>query len=301
MILLTGATGFLGSRLLASFLANDYEVVALKRSFSDPSRIKNSLGHSNLRFFDADKEDPSVLFKRYPVRTIVHTATNYGREKDASIERILQANLHVPLRLAELAVESGTQCFINTDSYFNKSESVYSSLPDYSLSKKRFFSQLTRLSPKLKIINVVPEHMYGPYDSLHKFVETMIQKIAIMRVPRVSLTHGLQKRDFIYLDDVVSAYLKLIEFSRQGDFSVTTFELGTGQTTKIRDFVETIKSMSKSPTILGFGDIPYISDEIMRSSADIACLKELGWSPTISVQEGIAKILSEYGVRTSEQ
>jgi CDP-paratose synthetase len=113
----------------------------------------------------------------------------------------------------------------------------------------------------------------------------------------VSLTHGHQKRDFVYLDDVVSAYLKLIEYGRSHEFSFKTFEVGTGQSVQIRDFAETIKAISNSPTVLGYGDIPYRADEIMDSKADISQLHELGWSPTTYVQEGILKILDEYGVK----
>jgi nucleoside-diphosphate-sugar epimerase len=295
MILLTGATGFLGSRLLANLLNNGHEVVAVKRSFSDKSKIKYILGNDKLHLFDIDQADPKLLFETYSIDTIIHTATEYGRG-ETPVFKILEANLILPLRLAELGINNGVKCFINTDSYFNKGNSSYSNLLNYSLSKKSLLIWLNQLSTKLKVINLVLEHIYGPHDSDSKFVESLIQKIAIQKVPRVALTHGHQKRDFVYLDDVVSAYLKLVEYGRSHDFLFKTFEVGTGQGIQVRDLAKTIKGLSNSSTVLGYGDIPYRSDEIMTSSADISALAELGWAPKIGIQEGLSLILQCYGV-----
>lgn len=294
MILLTGSTGFLGSWLLKRFLESGEDVVAVKRSFSDTSRINSHLVNPRLHLYDLDRINPATLFESHAIDTIVHAATQYGREA-TPIYVILEANLIFPLRLAELGMAHGVRCFINTDSYFNKNNSSYSNLLNYSLSKKSLLTWLQKFSDRVKIINVVLEHVYGPHDSESKFVEGLIRRIAIDRVTSVALTHGHQKRDFVYLDDVVSAYLKLVQHGREHDFRFKTFEVGMGESTQIRDFAIAVKSLSGSPTQLCFGDIPYRSDEIMNSVADISQLKELGWSPKIHVPEGIEKILAEYG------
>jgi CDP-paratose synthetase len=293
MILLTGATGFLGSRLLASLLERGHEVVAIKRSFSDTTKIRASLSHPGLHLFDIDTTDPKTLFERHAVDTIIHTATEYGRGA-TPLYSILEANLQLPLRLAELGINHGVKCFINSDSFFNKGNSSYSNLLNYSLSKKSLLIWLEKLSSKLKIINVVLEHIYGPHDSESKFVESVIRQVAIDRVARVALTHGHQRRDFVYLDDVVVAYLELVEYGREHDFSFKTFGLGTGESTQVRDFVATVKTLSGSPTELGFGDIPYRPDEIMTSTADNSSLRELGWRPSVSIEQGIRLILESH-------
>ena len=56
---------------------------------------------------------------------------------------------------------------------------------------------LPKISDKLKIINVILEHIYGPYDSDSKFVENMIQNIAVQIFDKLSLTKGYQKRDLL--------------------------------------------------------------------------------------------------------
>jgi CDP-paratose synthetase len=295
MILLTGATGFLGSRLLLALLDHGHEVVAVKRSTSDTAKIKSSLGRSGLYLFDIDTSDPKSLFESHPVDTIIHTATEYGRGA-TPLYGILEANLLLPLRLAELGINHGVKCFINSDSFFNKGNGSYSNLLNYSLSKKSLLIWLDKLSSRLKIVNVVLEHIYGPGDSPSKFVEGMIRQIAVDRVARIPLTHGHQRRDFVFLDDIVSAYLMLVDYGRTEKFAFETFELGTGKGTQVRDFVSLVKELSGSPTELGFGDIPYRSDEIMMSQADASKLERLGWHPMVSVEDGLRRIMAEYKV-----
>lgn len=293
MIVLTGATGFLGSALLAQLLARGDEIVAIKRSTSSVEKIKALLNHPGLHLIDIDVDDPSHLFERYKIDTIVHTATEYGRGS-TPLYSILNANLLLPLRLAELGMQRGVRSFINTDSFFNKSGNSYSNLLNYSLSKKSLLIWLEKLSANLKIINVVLEHMYGPGDSESKFVESVIQRVGIRKDPHIALTHGHQRRDFVFIDDVVQAYLALVDYGRQNEFRFETFELGTSVDTQIRDFVEVVKELSGSATTLGFGDISYRADEIMHSAADISRLERLGWSPTVTVRAGIRRILETY-------
>ena len=284
---------------MAGLLAQGHEVVAVKRSFSDTTKIRDSLGNAKLHLFDIDLSDPQLLFEKYPIDTIIHTATEYGRG-ETPVFRILEANLILPLRLAELGIANGVRCFINTDSYFNKGNSSYSNLLNYSLSKKSLLVWLRQLSSRIRVINVTLEHMYGPGDSDSKFVENLIQQIAIKQVPRIPLTHGHQKRDFVYIDDVVQAFIKLTEYGRTHEFTFNNFEVGTGKSVQLRDFVQMVKDITRSSTVLGFGDIEYRSDEIMNSKADISALTELGWHPTIEIREGLSRILHQYNVNIAE-
>lgn len=295
MVILTGATGFLGSNLLGKLLVTGYKVAAIVRTNSSLARIENWTSHPNMRLYDIQQINPRFIFEKNKVEVIIHTATEYGRGGGA-VSNILEANLILPVRLIELGIEYGTVCFINTDSYFNKGGSTYSNLLNYSLSKKSLLVWLKQLSNQIRIVNVTLEHMYGPGDSRSKFVENLIQEISVERISRVHLTHGHQKRDFVYVDEVVDAFIKLIEYGQTHEFTFKSFEVGTKESVQVRDFAQSIKDLSRSPSILGFGDIPYRSDEIMDSKADISALAELGWVPRIGIREGLSRILQSYGV-----
>lgn len=295
-VLLTGATGFLGSHLLRQLLKLNYEAIIIKRSFSNTERIVNVLDDNRLTVYDLDKDDLETIFSTHGIDLVIHVATEYGRN-ETSIHKILETNLILPLKLVELGIKYKVKGFINTDSYFNKDNLSYSNLLNYSLSKRSLLTWLKQLSQQIKIVNVVLEHIYGPCDSDTKFVENFIQKIAVQQVDSISMTHGHQKRDFIYVSDVVDAYISLIEFTLAHDFTYETFEVGTGRSIEVREFVNLIKKLSASETEINFGGIPYRSDEIMDSKADISKLHELGWSAKISVEQGVSLILDRYGAK----
>lgn len=295
-VLLTGATGFLGSHLLNQLLKLKYDTVILKRSFSNTERIDSIVNNDHLIIYDLDKVDTEAIFVNHSIDIIIHVATEYGRN-DTTIHKILETNLILPLKLVELGIKYKVKGFINTDSYFNKDSLSYSNLLNYSLSKRSLLNWLKQLSKQIRIVNVVLEHIYGPYDSDTKFVENFIQKISVQHVDNISMTHGHQKRDFIFVDDVVDAYIDLIEYANAHDFTYETFEVGTGNSIEVREFVNIIKKLSVSKTVINYGEIPYRSDEIMDSKAEISKLQELGWYAKISAEEGVSLILDRYGVK----
>src|SRR5437016_1272391 len=99
-ILLTGATGFLGSNLAKKLIHRNYKVIATKRSFSNTFRLTNCL--DTISFYDIDKVNPEIIFKENKIDTIIHCATSYGRKQENSID-IANANLILPLNLLMLA------------------------------------------------------------------------------------------------------------------------------------------------------------------------------------------------------
>lgn len=292
-IMLTGATGFLGASILRQLLASGRSVVAVVRHNSQYDRITDVLSHSNLIRVENTPEKLNAAFEQNRIRTIIHTATEYGRG-EGSVANILDSNLILPIRLAELGVKHGAHGFINTDSYFNKPGGSYSNLLNYSLSKRTLLTWLEKFSPRLNVANVILEHMYGPYDSRTKFVENMVRSIAIERTACLDMTYGHQKRDFIFITDVVDAFMKILEHMEQHAFPFKVFEVGFGRSMQIRDFVKAIADISGSSTQLNFGAIEYRDDEMMNSRADIRGLLDLGWTPAVEPEEGIRKIIKTY-------
>ena len=100
-ILLSGATGFLGSYLLKRFVQEGFDVIALKRSTSDAYRIEEILGR--IIYYDVDKTEIKEIFKKHNIDRVVNTVTDYGRA-NSQISNILETNLMFSVRLLENAV-----------------------------------------------------------------------------------------------------------------------------------------------------------------------------------------------------
>jgi len=281
-ILITGGTGFLGSHIAKRLLKDGYEVIILKRSFSDTRRISDVL--SDLTFYNLDECDIQQPFRDFSkIDAIIHTATVYGRYQE-NINEIVKTNIVLPLRLLQAGNDFGTNTYFNTDTAFNKCFNKcsvpYRGLPKYSLSKKQFmeWGQEFARYGNIRFVNVKLEYLYGPEDNDSTFT-TYVIKECLNNAPQIELTGGEQKRDFIYVEDAVSAYALLLKENPDQCLPYQEYELGSGQALSIREFSEMVKKLTNAQTQLNFGALPYREDEIMFSQANIEAFAKLGWQP----------------------
>ena len=138
-ILLTGGTGFLGSNILKKLVSKkDYNVIVLVRSSSNLYRIQDIKGFE-LFYVDDNLDNLNELFGKNSIDTIIHTATEYGRNSKSSL--VFQSNLLFPIKLIEVGLENKLKYFINTDTFSSKAimkNTEY--LKDYNTSKKYFLN-----------------------------------------------------------------------------------------------------------------------------------------------------------------
>ncbi len=286
-IVISGITGFLGSHLAKGLLQKGYKVIGIKRSTSSLDKLSTVL--NELVLLDVDSDDFNKKFLEMSPEIVIHTACSYGRSGE-SIENLVNSNVIFPLHLLELSVKAEVKCFINTDSALEKQVSPY------ALSKYQFKEWGKFLGNKIKFINVRIEHMYGADDDNYKFIKWFVDQLH-SKQDEIRLTSGIQKRDFIYIDDVVSAYDVIV--SKIGTLEgFCEIDVTTDQFVQVKDFLHNIvqqyeKSYGISETILKFGVIPYREHEAMVPNVSGVCLKEMGWFPKVSHAEGIKRILKE--------
>ena len=281
-ILLTGGTGFLGSNLLKHLVEKNYNVILLKRSFSNIFRIREY--QNKISSYDSDLVSLETIFSENNIDKIVHCATNYGRRDNEPLQ-IIEANLLLPLRLLELGKNHQTRCFINTDTILDKRINYY------SLSKKQFKEWLSAYNKDLICINVALEQFYGPGDDETKFVTHIVHNL-LNNIDQIDLTKGEQKRDFIYIDDTVDAFIKIIEEFNNQNNGFYEFEIGSNNPVSIRDFVELTKKLTHNTnTKLNFGAIPYRENEVMNCNANTSEISKLGWKPKNELIDGLKKMI----------
>ena len=294
-LVITGATGFLGSFVTRAALAAGHAVVGFKRRGSDPFRLADVMTHPCLELVDVDPDTDSidVSFDGAQVDAVVHTATFYGRgpTTTTTYAQLIDANISLPMRTLHAAIAHGVPTFINTDSYFNKPGKTYNSLQGYSLTKKYFEDWLEHHSDRIRVVNMRLEHLYGPTDGADKFIPTLIDRIARQRVETFDLTLGNQARDFIYVTDAAAAFMLVLERSDAGATGYEYFEIGTGTIQTVKQMAELISQESGSPTLLRFGAIPDRIDEIIESFASPDFGVAYGFEPRVSPVEGIGNLL----------
>ena len=293
-ILLTGATGFLGSHLLKGLLEKKCKVIILKRSSSNTWRIDQLL--NRVKSYDIDNVSLKIVFEEQRIDSVIHTATQYGR-KQVKLTEMLETNLIFGLHLLELARATNVGLFVNTDTFFNVRNTKYKYLDQYSKSKSQFVDWCKYFSNNsdLKIINMKIQHMYGPMDNPDKFVSWIINQIS-NGVSEINLTKGGKRRDFIYIDDVVHAFLLVLAERENLTSRFTEFNIGTGKPITIKEFINTVsKVINQTVPVkskLNFGALPYRLGEPNQRKVNVKKLIKLGWAQKISIEEGIRIILN---------
>ena len=281
-ILLTGGTGFLGSRLLFRLVERGQSVVVLARRGSNLSGIPQRDGQ--VRVLQLGEGPLGALLDDHEIELVVHCATNYGRSPGTTSD-VIAANLVLPLGLLQWAREHGVHGFVNTDTILDRR------VNHYALAKAQFGEWLEAFAADLACANVAVEHFYGPGDDPGKFVTRIIREL-LLDVERIPLTPGGQQRDFVFIDDVVDALDRVVEYTRSAPRGYHRFEVGTGDNISIREFVELIRRLTGNDrTRLDFGAVPYRPHETMRSHVDRAPLEALGWTPRTSLQQGLELVI----------
>ncbi len=187
-VLLTGATGFVGSHLLVALNKAGHRLVAIKRPSSVlPLPIR---GIDNVNWIDNDQELTAKLKALDKFDAVIHLATNYGNKSRDWVE-VERDNVELPLLLLQYAVGNDCGMFINTDTFFSRKAYSYSHMEEYILTKQHFaaWGELAALkTPGFAFINARLEHVYGPSDRSQKFIPWLYKDLSILK-------NGLMKID----------------------------------------------------------------------------------------------------------
>lgn len=285
--LVTGATGFLGSHLTHELINRGYNVIALKRCTSNLWRLEDISKNNKLKIIDVDNLED--IFANNSIDCIIHTVCSYGRNNE-TLADIVQTNIVFGLKLLDLAKKNKVKCFFNTDTLLQRD------LNNYSLSKKQFVEWLKKNHGEIQVFNMKVEHMYGIKDDSTKFVNWLIEQLN-NNVREIELTSGIQKRDFIYVLDVVNAYLTVYEH-RLGFDKFSEFDVGTGVQLTVKEFVKEIFTAVKEykpelSTFLNFGARKYRPGECMEVVENVEPLKSLGWKPKNDYKYNIRLLLED--------
>ena len=144
---------------------------------------------------------------------------------------------------------------------------------------------------KIGFVNLRLFHLYGPGDGLQKFVPAMIKRC--LAGEEIDLSDGVQKRDFIHIDDVVSAVGAILEAKLSIRKGYHHYDVGTGTSLSIKDFMETMQRVCDSGAKLNFGAVPTRRGEFKDACADTQALRALGWEAEVGIEEGIRSLIKD--------
>lgn len=302
-ILVTGASGFLGSYVVRQLVADGGSVFAVSSSVSaaTPERLIDVI--DDIELLEANIRDASSLthvVKASRPDLVIHQAafTHVGKSF-SRIDENIQTNIQGTVNLL-LALDGNYERFVNIgsgDVYgdapvpFSEDGPVRPASP-YAVSKYaaerfcRMFSQ----AYDWPIVCLRPFNVYGPQQSADRIIPELI--ISALNGQDLKMTEGRQTREFMYVEDVAEVFVRALT---QPGIDGEVINICQGQEVSIRELAQTVLDLMGNPVKGLFGALENRPTEIWRMFGDNSKAEELlAWSPTTSLSDGLAQTIDWY-------
>lgn len=292
-ILVTGAAGFIGSALCVRLESYGARVHGVSRASMQSGR--------SIHWWRGDLGEPSearrIVSEVRPDR-IVHLASHVTGAPD--VEQVLptlRSNLLSTVNVLLAANEAGCQRVVLAGSMVEPDldgpDSVARS--PYAVSKwaGSAYARMFHALYELPIVNLRVFMAYGPGQrDLRKLIPYVI--LALLRGEQPRLARGNLLVDWIYIDDVVDAFLAAL-IAR--DVDGATFEIGSGALASIRDVVMQLVRLVNSDVEPAFGALPDRPLERPRTADLEPTSRQLGWAPMVPLDRGLEQTVEWYAKR----
>ena len=291
-IVITGATGFVGSNLTTFFLNKNYEVYLIVRPNSDLYNL--DIKNSKLKVFKYDNELNSLIsfFKEVNPICTFHLASNFIAEHQSSeINSLVASNITFGLHLLEAMKEADVKKLINTGtSWQHYNNEDYNPVCLYAATKHAFESLIEYYvqAENFKVITLKLFDTYGETDRRPKLIN-LLNKFAKDQ-SELNLSPGEQIVNLVHIHDVCTAYeaaMKLIE--KQKSYIHYKYVIKHSKSYTLKEVINVFEKVSQKKIKIVWGGKPYRKREVMTLWDNGKILPN--WSARINLEEGFEKIL----------
>lgn len=288
-ILVTGATGFIGSNLTKSLTKLGHNVIALgKKSENQLKNIKV------LTKIDQLNQNIDMVFHQ--------AANNNTLENNENF--IVNQNLNYTIKLFNKCLELQCKKFVYASSCavygknktpFSENKTKINPLNPYAISKKLVEQFATEFAKENNVITIGLRcsNVYGKNEKFKNKRASMIYQIIQKAQKKQTIKlfkNGNQKRDWIHVNDVTNANLKLIQYQKSNIFNV-----GSGEATSFRQLLHIISKQLNQNLKIEYVDCPFKHQFQTYTLCNINKIKnETKWKPKISINKGIKNLISQF-------
>jgi UDP-glucose 4-epimerase len=289
-ILVTGASGFIGSRLIKRLKDTGCVIYALSRHDAGAKR-------DDIYWIEADVTDMNRLrhvFTNVRPDIVFHLASLVtGNRAINQVEPTLRSNLISTVNLLTLVTEHKCDRLVTIGS-MEEPDVNSNDFPGSPYSAAKWAATgYSRMFFRLYNTPVVTATLYMVYGPDQKDTTKLIPYVtnALLQNIAPKLSSGKRDVDWIYVDDVVEG---LVQSAVAPGIEGNIIDFGSGQTCTIREVVERIVDLTKPdvmPQFNALADRPLEKTRIANVKLTDSLVK---WKPTITLQEGLARTVGWY-------
>ena len=301
-ILITGGAGFIGANLIRELLRLNYKVNLILKKSSDLWRIKDILNKVKIHHADLlNKKKLTKIVSKINPNFIIHLATYSGYRNQADVEEMIDVNIKETLNLLLASKNVNYNLLINTGSSSEygikekpmKEDSLLEPISFYAATKSSatLLCQVFAKEYKKPIVTLRPFSVYGPYEEEKRFIPTIIK--AVLKNKSIKITPGNQRRDFIYIKDVVDIYIKALSYGKK--LSCQILNVGTGIEKTNDEVVCILLKLTGKKVRIEKGAFPKRLWDTQHWVSDISkTQKLLRCKPKFSLEKGLWKTYKWY-------
>jgi len=309
-VLVTGATGLLGSHLTKELLKRGIEVFVLVKEIDPQSIFEEQNMNKEVTIIDGILEDIGALERAIidtNVDTVFHLAAQALVEEGVRDPLgTFEANIRGTYNLLEVCRQNpSVQRIVAASS--DKAYGTSPTLPytedmplrgehpyDVSKSCMDLLCQAYAHTYNLPLCVVRCGNIYGPGDvHFSRLIPGTIQSVVNGERPEIR-SDGTFVRDYLYVEDVVNGYLRVAEAMDRTDVRGQVFNLGPNTPLTVIEVVEMILTVMGKKD-LGFTIQNRVKDEIHdQYLSGVKAEKLLGWKPRHTLEEGLKKTIPWY-------
>jgi len=285
--LVTGATGFVGSRLARRLVKDGHSVAILARETSGLHELEPVLRDIRVHRLDAapDAIARAVATERPDI--VFHLATYFVFDhKPEDLKPLIESNILFPLQLVDAMARAGVRFFVNTGSAWQHFEDKnYDPVCLHAATKQAFEDLLAYFvaSGKIACITLKLNDTYGPNDPRRK-IFTLLREAARNGQP-LKMSAGAQAIDLVHIDDVVRAYLAAAARLIGSPVKSEDYVVSSGSPLPLRELVELYLEVAGTKLAIEWGARPYREREVMVPWTKGRPVP--GWKPEVPLRRGL--------------
>ncbi len=290
--LVTGATGYVGERLMRRLLAEGWELSLLVRPDAQHERLSDLRGSCQILQHDGTTAGAIEILRAARPEFVFHLAARSVAEHQAQdVDDLINTNVRLGVQLAEAMVQTETPYLINTGSFWqHDADHAYAPMGLYAATKQALQDvlQFYASSSQLRLLTLKLMDVYGPADPRGK----LLSILASWKPGDAPLlfSPGEQLLDLVYVEDVVTAYIHAAELLATGHEGLEgSYFVSTGKLRSLREVVDVFQRVSGREVGIQWGGKPYRPREVMKPWLGP---RLPSWSPQVSLEDGIRNVLA---------